>query len=163
MKLCGAFLLAAAGLWCGLAARASLSGNVKRCAELCQLLELLTFEIGRFRTPLPDFFAERASSFPGAAGDFCRALSDGLADGESLSVCWNRQMEALPPEERDILRSLGNVLGSYGAEEEVAAVDSALHRLTQLRGARERALREQGRVRVGLCSAAGVMLAVLLL
>lgn len=163
MKLCGAFLLAAAGLWCGLAARASLSGNVKRCGELCQLLELLSFEIGRFRTPLPDFFAQRASSFTGAAGDFCGALSDGLSNGESLSVCWSRQMDALPPEEREILRPLGNVLGGYGAEEEVAAVDSVLHRMTELRNARERELRERGRVRVGLCSAAGLMLAVLLL
>ncbi len=163
MRLCGAFLLAAAGLWCGLAARAGLAGKVKVCGELCRLLELLAFEIGRFQTPLPDFFAERASSFDGAAGDFCRALAGELSNGGSLSESWLRQTAALPPEEREILRPLGHVLGGYGAEEEVAAVEAALHRLARLRETRARDLREQGRVRVGLCSAAGVMLAVLLL
>lgn len=62
-----------------------------------------------------------------------------------------------------MLCPLGNILGEYGAEEQVAAVEAVRHRLMALRDEKIRNLREQGRIRMGLCSAVGLMLAVLLL
>ena len=162
-KLVGAVFLMSAGLWGGIAARDALSRDVKRCAELCRLLEILAFEIERFRAPLPEFFAARTSDFEGEAGAICAEMSAALEKSEAFSNAWEHALRFIRPREREILAPLGSVLGSYGAAEEADAVRSAQMRLSRLRGEYEEALKDRGRVRVGLCSAAGAMLAVLLL
>lgn len=163
MKAAGAVFLSLAGILCGMAARAELAGSVKRCGELCRMLELLAFEIGCFRTPIPDFFRKYADTFEAETGLFCRGMQKALSGGESVLHCWMEQTECFPPKEREMLCPLGNILGEYGAEEQVAAVEAVRHRLTALRDEKIRNLREQGRIRMGLCSAVGLMLAVLLL
>lgn len=163
MKAVGAVFLSLAGVLCGMAARAELAAGVRRSGELCRLLELLAFEIGCFRMPLPDFFREYAETFEAETGAFCRGIMTGLSGGESFFHCWTEQAECFPQQEREMLCPLGNILGEYSSEEQVKAVDAVRHRLSELRDERIRTLREQGRIRMGLCSAVGLMLAVLLL
>lgn len=163
MRVLGGALLALAGLWSGLLARDGLRRSARRCGGLCRMLELLGYELERFRTPLPELFSALSRSADGEAAALCGAVAEELDRGGRFSGAWARGTEPLPPPERDILRPLGDILGRYGAEEQTAAVESALRRMEDLRRTRERTLRDRGRVCVGMCSGLGLMLAVLLL
>lgn len=163
MSLLGAFLLAAAGVWSGWKMRDGLRRDAGRCRALYSFLERLAYEIGRFRTPLPTLFGELSSEGTGEISGLCGKIAGALAAGESFVSAWEEQIAAFSAEERAILQPLGVVLGRYGASEQAECVEGALRRMEELGSRRERRLREQGRVCVGVGSAAGILLAVLLL
>ncbi len=127
------------------------------------LLERLTMELTRFKTPLPELFSALAEELSGPAGRFCWTVAAGLAAGMEMSVLWRRAAEPLPGELRELLLPLGTVLGRYGAEEQAACAALVRERLSRRREERERNLRDRTRVRLGVFSAGGALLAVLLL
>lgn len=165
MRLTGAVLLAAAGLLAGLTARRAMEARVRRLTELLGFLELLSMELGRFRTPMPELFGGLAGRTRGAASELCERVSAGLDRlGErTFSDIWAEAAAPLPAEERDLLGPLGAVLGRYGAEEQLLAVDRCRHDTEQAREAAAAALRDRGRLAVGLGAAGGAALAVLLI
>lgn len=163
MRLLGAALVAAAGLWCGLLAAGGLRRAEERCGGLCRLLELLRCELTRFCTPLPELFETAAAALDGAAGTAARSVAESLRRGERFAAAWTAATAALPGPEGDILRPLGSVLGRYGAAEQAAALENARMRMEALRDERRRARREKGRLYVGLSAGAGLLLAVCLI
>lgn len=164
MKLCGALLLTASGLAAGLYAARQGYIRLSLCRSLCQMLRLISFQLERFLTPLPELFSALAGQVPGGAGTLCAAVAAKLENpGESFSDIWSRALEALPGEEREILLPLGQVLGRYAAAEQIAAVTAALRDMTALADTLGGQLREKSRVYIGLATAGGAMLAVLLL
>lgn len=164
MKFFGAFLLTTAGLAAGICAARRGYARLALCRSLCQMLRLISFQLERFLTPLPELFAALTGQVSGGAETLCAAVAAGLEEpGESFSSIWGRALEALPGEEREILLPLGQVLGRYGAAEQIAAVTAALRDMTALADALGGQLREKSRVYIGLATAGGAMLAVLLL
>ena len=163
MRLLGGALLAVTGLWCGLLASAQLRRSAARCADWCGMLELISFELNRFRTPLPELFASLAERLTGPPGALCSRAAAGLQAGLGFRAVWRGALHDLPAAEREILLPLGEVLGSFGAEEQTAGLDAALFRMRSLERERTEALRDRTRVCVGVCSAGGLLLAVLLL
>ena len=163
MKLWGAVLVAAAGVWWGILARRQLRQAATCCAELCDMLERLGYELGRFHTPLPTIFAELALSTKEDTERLCRVVADGLLGGDTFSKVWERAIGALPTEERALLRPLGRILGQYAATEQTEAVDAVRRRMEALRLRRAGDLHDRGRIFVGVGSVAGLMLATLLL
>lgn len=163
MRLLGGGLLAGAGLWCGILAAAQLRRSAARCGSLCGMLELIAFEIARFRTPLPELFASLSERLTGPPGALCSRAAAGLQAGLSFRAVWRGALHDLPAAEREILLPLGDVLGSFGAEEQTAGLDAALFRMRALERERTAALRDRTRVCVGVCSAGGLLMAVLLL
>ena len=162
MRLLGAALLGAAGLWCGLLAAAGLRRAEAQTAGLCRLLEYVACELARFRTPLPELF-ETAVALDGSAGMLARSVAENLRRGERFADAWAGAIQPLPVPEREIMCPLGTVLGWYGAEEQAAAADGARRRMEALRNERRSARRERGRVYVGVSGTAGLLLGVLLI
>lgn len=163
MKLVGCGLLAGAGIWSGILAARQVSDRTARCGMWCRMLELMTFELVRFRTPLPELFASLSGRLEGPAAELCRNVSSGLAPGVSdLRSVWKDAVRTLPAQESDILRPLGEVLGRFGAEEQTAAIAAAREQMDALWRERQRTSQDRRKVCFGVLSASGILLAVLL-
>ena len=163
MRLLGGALLAASGVLCGALSARELRRELAVLDGFLALLDRLSMELARFKTPLPELFSLLAGELDGPASELCRTAAAGLAAGLPLSPLWRRAAEPLPPELREILLPLGPVLGRYGAEEQAESVLAARERLKNLREEKRRGLRDRTRVRLGVCAAGGALLAVLLL
>lgn len=165
MRLLGAGLIVCAGLWGGLLAAGALTCAVERCGSWCVMLELLSFELSRFRTPLPELFASLGSKLNGAPGTLCRGVCEGLNRVEDeFRVIWSSAMPSgLSDREREILLPLGEVLGRFGADEQAAMLSAALERMNALCAERRMTLRDRKKLCVCSFSAGGIFLAVLLI
>ncbi len=161
-RTAGAVLVMLAGVWCGMLQGAALRRSLARQEGFARMLEGISYELTRFRTPLPELFAVLSERMDGAAGRVCLHTAEALGAGAGFSAAWTEALSGLPGEERDVLLSLAPVLGRYGAEEQSAAVEGALCRMEALCAAARPALREKCRVRLGVCAAAGAVLAVML-
>lgn len=163
MRLLGCGLLAGAGVWSGLLAARRVSEDTARCGGWCRMLELMAFELERFRTPLPDLIASLAVRLDGAPCRFCEGVSQRMTEEFSdLRSAWRSAAEGLPEAEREILRPLGDVLGRFGAEEQAAALASAREQMERLWQTRQNSLRERQKVRFGVLCAGGIVLAIIL-
>ena len=165
MKLLGAMLLTAAGLLAGLAAAGELRSRAARREELARMLERMEFELGRFATPLPALFERLSGQLSGDARLLCGHMSAALADlgGRTAEELWTEAVAFLPGPEREALLPLGQVLGRYGAEEQLAALAACRARMLEAAEDARRDLRERGRMAVGIGAAGAAALAVLLL
>lgn len=165
MRLMGAVLLSLAGLLLGLGAVRELRADIRRREELCRMLEGMAFELERFHTPLPELFETLARQTGGAVNAFCHSICEGTSElgRVRFSELWSRGLETLPRREREILRPLGSVLGRYGTEQMLPAVESCRREMEQAKDAARARAEEKGRVYIGLCTAGGLMLAVMLL
>ncbi len=165
MKLLGAALLTAAGLLAGLAAAGELRARAVRRAELARMLERMEFELGRFATPMPVLFERLSGQLTGEAGRLCGHMGEALSDldGRTLEELWTEAVRPLPRPEREALLPLGQVLGRYGAEEQLMALAACRARMLEAAEDARRDLRERGRMAVGIGAAGAAALAVLLL
>ena len=164
MRLLGGGLVAGAGVWLGLLAARELHRSAALCRELCRMLELMEFELDRFRTPLPELFASLAGRLGGLPGELCAAAAAGLSEGKrSFAEVWRAAAMCVPAAEREILLPLGDVLGTFGAEEQAAGIAAAASRMQALEAERQSNLRDRTRLCFGLFSTGGVLLAVLLM
>ena len=162
-RLAGALLVALAGLMAGLLAAAGQREAARRGAALCRMLELMEFELTRFRTPLAELFDSLGARSEEPVSGLCGAVISAMERGETLSDAWDRGLSALSRRERERLAPLGRVLGRYGAEEQAAAVRDCRRSLEDQTAQLRTELRERSRIYIGLGAAGGVMLAVLLL
>lgn len=164
MRLLGAALVVLAGVLMGLQRAAELRRAVQCRATLCRMLEGLSYELGRFRTPLPEVFSSLCTQCEGAALALCRAVSESL-NGEQpvFSAAWARGLTLVPPREREILAPLGSVLGRYGTEEQLPALERCRRDMESLLSEGRERLRARSGVCVGLWAAAGLMAAVVLI
>ena len=165
MRLTGAALLVLAGLLLGLAGRQSLRARVQRRASLGLMLERMAFELERFKTPLPALFRMLADEMEGAAGALCAGAADGLEDParRQKADVWRDAAADLPAQERAILQPLGSVLGRYGANEQLRALERARSAMALAEAEAREELRQRRRICIGVPTAAAAALAVLLL
>ena len=165
MRLTGAALLTAAGVLAGLLCEGELRARAARLESLCRMLERMAFELGRFCTPLPALFDRLAGQLDGEAAALCGRVRRGLEQlGErDMAGIWTGALAPLPAGERRLLLPLGQVLGRYGAEQQLQAIESCRADLERLRDEARTACREKGRVYVGVSAAGAAALAVLLL
>lgn len=165
MRLFGAALVVLAGVLMGLQRLERLRRDVQRRTALCRMLEGLSYELRRFRTPLPEAFSALCAQSEGAALHLCGTVSGLLSRSEPMvfSEAWARALEQVPLREREILSPLGGVLGCYGTEEQLSALDRCRRDMERLLSEGRDCLRERGRVCVGLWAAAGLMTAVVLI
>ena len=163
MRLVGCGLLAGAGIWGGLLAAGQVSEAAARCGAWCRMLELMAFELERFRTPLPELFASLSGRVDGLPSELCRRVSSGLAAGAyDFRSVWLEAVGELPAQEGGVLRPLGEILGRFGKEEQTAAIAAAKEQMDGLWRERRSASAEKRRVCFGVLSAGGILLAVLL-
>lgn len=165
MRWLGALLLTAACALGGLTQARRLARRAGGLGELAFALELLSFELERFRAPMPELAERLARTAPGEGGALFERLSGAMeADGdECFAGLWARALEPLPGPEREILLALGGILGRYGAEEELQAAAGCRARLRELEREAKEAYRRSGKLYIGLGISAGAMVSVLLL
>ena len=149
MRLTGAAVLVLAGLLAGLS----------------RMLDMLEFELERFKTTLPALFGMLAGQLEGEAGALCRRTAESLTapDRRPMADIWADATAPLPEAERAILAPLGHVLGRYGADEQRRALESARAAMERAESEAGLALQRNGRMYVGVPAAAAAVLAVLLL
>lgn len=164
MRMLGAVLIVLAGVLMGIQRAAAFRRTVQDRTALCRMLEGLSYELGRFRTPLPEAFTTLCARSEGAAVSLCRAVSERL-NGEqaAFSAAWAEGVSLLPPREREVLAPLGDILGRYGTEEQLPALERCLREMEELLTEGRERLRERSGVCVGLWAAAGLMAAVVLI
>lgn len=165
MSWLGAFLVTAAGFFMGFSGCRELGNTVRRRGQLCWLLERLAGELESFCSPLPELFGALEGNFEDDCAGLCRRVREMLScpEGESFGEIWAGALACLPRRERQILLPLGSVLGRYGAAEQLPAIFRCRREMERaLQEARDRR-RELGRVYIGLGTAGGLMLAVLLI
>lgn len=164
MSWLGALLVTAAGFCMGLSGSRELGNTVRRREQLCWLLERLAGELESFNSPLPELFGALEHSFDGELRLLCRHVAEGITGAvEPFGLIWAGALAYLPRLERQMLLPLGSVLGRYGTAEQLPAIFRCRREMERaLQEARDRR-RELGRVYIGLGTAGGLMLAVLLI
>ena len=165
MRFLGALLLTAAFALGGLSGARRLARREKTLGELAFALELLRFELGCFRRPMPELAARLAVSAPGAGGVLFARLSQAfrVRPEESFAGLWAWALGGLKGPEREALLALGGVLGRYGAEEQLSAAENCRLRLRALEREAKEAYRRSGKLYIGLGLSAGAMVSVMLL
>ena len=170
LRLLGALLLTAGASGLGLCAAGRLRDRVRALRSLVGGVEILCRELSFRRAAMPELM-ERAAR---QAGEPARRLFTRC--GEHLSQLGEQTFgqiwaEALADEpelllsegEQAILLELGEVLGRYGAEDQMAALDRAKRELESCLIRAEEDRRRMGRVYTALGAGSGAMLAILLL
>ena len=127
------------------------------------MLELMAFELERFRTPMPELMGMLAERTDRPASEVCRRCGALLASGVSMAAAWEESCASLPGRERAALLPLGGVLGRYGGEEELLALERTEREMAGLRGELIGRYREESRLALGLSAGMASLLAVLLL
>ena len=165
MEWLGALMVACAGAVFGLLGAGELEKTVRRREELCWFLDRLSGELEGFCRPLPELFGYLGTLCTGKSGELCRWAAECLLapEREPFEVVWERASEHLPRRERQILLPLGRVLGRSSVETQLPAITLCRREMERaLSEAREKR-RDMSRVYIGLGTAGGVMLAVLLI
>lgn len=169
LRLAGALLLAGGMGMLGFAAAGRLGRRVNTLAALAGALELIARELSFRLTPMPELLERLAGRAAHPADLLFVHCRDGLKDlGEvSLGQLWREglRLEPLGLDQRELaaLDSLGDVLGCYDGEGQLAALEQVRSELEQaLAEAREERIR-LGRVYQTVGAAAGAVLVILLL
>lgn len=163
MTVVGAILLTAAGLLTGILGVKSLHDQAERGGRLIRLLELMSFELERFCTPLPQLFSALASKTDGVSAELCgRAAAAMAARDVRFRDAWMFACAILTEREREIILPLGDVLGQYGVSEQSAALAAALSDMRRYVGDLRDGMQEKSRLWLGLSAACGLLAAVIL-
>ena len=168
MKLLGSVLIAGAAAWLGLTASLQLRRRVRALDEIAASLLLLEQEL-ELSAPDLEQLALRVSRSSRGAG---RVLFERF--GASLKYLgerttgqlWERAvegLEAVSPEGKRRLVSLGECLGRFDDREQRACVSAVRARLEQLREQEERDCRTRCRTCHALCLSGGAFLVILLI
>ncbi len=165
MRLLGALMVTAAGAALGLLKARELGRTAKRREELCWFLECLSCELEGLLSPLPELFATLSGRCGGEGKTLAGMVTEGFSSPEraSFGAIWASALTGYPRREREILLRLGDVLGRGAVEMQLPVI--ALCRREMELSLREAAKhrREMSRVYIGLGTAGGMMLAVLLI
>ena len=170
IKMLGALLLAAGGLWLGMLKSA---GQYRRASALLQLsaaMEMMRGEISLNLTPVPELMELISRSFDGPVGIFFRNVSLLMPElgKETLAELWSRAVDGtadlpLSRAEMDELRLLGGALGRFGAGEQGRSLTLAADKFSGFASkAGEKAAQER-KLCAGVGASAGLMLAIMLL
>ncbi len=165
MKLLGILLIAGACTGIGFLAEQRLRQETRAIEQLIVLLESTAAYIRCQSPELCDLLLLLEGDCGGAFG-FLHEVGEGLQPGISPSTLWSDAVKrdtSVPKAAREILCSLGSVLGTTDKAGQLSAIALHRERLLQAAGeSRERTLR-QGRLYRSLGMLGGAMAAVLLL
>ena len=169
LKIVGAALLLTGGIGFGLAAVRRLERRVKTLQSLTEALELMERELDFRLPPMKELIWETARRSAEPASEFLAACAERMdeLEGQPLSGLWQQaaldELPALKPCDREVLLSVGAVLGRYDAESQRGAISAARERLAGFLADAVEERRRQGRVYGALGATAGAFLVILLL
>ena len=165
----GAGLLILAG---GLFAKnktAALKSHLTMLASLASSLQVMLSEIQVNLTPIGEILEMLSAFGAPCSRRFFQEVSDQFtAQGAPyLEQCWNTAVDrccaGLSDEEQRAMRTLGEVLGRYGVDEECAAISRCVSELNTVHTQLRRRYSADVRLYTGLGLTAGCILAIVLL
>ena len=143
--------------------------KINALREMIRALRQLHAELNAKLLPMPEI-ADRLSKTKGKyAPVFFSQISDELIHlGEiSFGEIWrnaaDKSLDCIGNQEKDELKRLGNMLGAYELEEQLNAILLCCTFLEEKLDNYEKNLNEQGKTYIGICSALGVLVAVVLI
>lgn len=168
VRVLGAALVAAGGVWIGFQAAAGLRRRVQALYRMGAGLASLEQELELTAPPLARLLEQCAARSEGPARSLFQGCAQGLdsLDREDFSSLWRRlvrECTGLPPEGQAILAPLGDTLGRCETQRQLEALSSARRRLEELAGRLEADSWRKGRVYQALGLSGGAFLVILLL
>lgn len=171
LKLVGAVLILASATGLGISYSLDLK---KRCMELRllkQLVYLLRGELKYTRTPLPDAFGHMAERMREPFSAFLRSMERELGnlEGKTFGELWRGQIDRelagtfLKKEDKEQLKTLGEVLGYLDLEMQLNSLDLYLEQLDLSILEAQEAIRTKRKLYQSLGVAGGIFLILLLL
>ena len=165
LKILGAALLVLCGGVLGLGGLKRLREELAFLRSMDGALGIMAAEIELCARPLPELFATLSGRCGGEGKTLAGMVTEGFSSPEraSFGAIWASALTGYPRREREILLRLGDVLGRGAVEMQLPVI--ALCRREMELSLREAAKhrREMSRVYIGLGTAGGMMLAVLLI
>lgn len=168
-RVAGACMIIAAFVYSGIYIIYSKREQVRALRELCNALRHLYAELNARLSPLPEITARLAKNAGKYAPVFFSEVNTELIQlGEiSFHEIWenaaDKTLDCIGAQEKDELKSLGNILGAYELEEQLNAVTLCCTALEKKLDCAEKELAEQERTCIGICSVLGVLVAVVLI
>lgn len=170
LKGIGALLILASAAGIGISFGNDLKGRCMELRLLKQMVYMLRGEIKYTKTPLPEAFSNIAVRMKEPFGSFLEEMAKqmGSLESESLGDLWQAQIKAqlsgthLKKEDKEQLKSLGEVLGYLDLEMQLSSIDLYLEQLELgIREAQEAAQTKQ-KLYQSLGVAGGIFLVILL-
>ena len=170
LRLAGALLLTAGAAGVGLCAAGQLEERVKSLRSLVAGLEILGRQLAFRRAAMPELMERTACQTEEPARylfAYCREHLEELGE-QTFGAIWAQAAEEEPglllaQEERAVLAELGEVLGRYDADDQIAALGRTVDALRVCLTRAQEERRRLGRVYTALGVGSGAMLAILLL
>ena len=167
-KPAGALMIVAAFFCAGMTLVKAKKEHLHTLRELCAALLSLHAELDARCSSLSDALgALRPMS--GVCGSFFACVREELPRlGElTFSEIWSsaaaRTLSCLCADERAELAALGHTLGAYSLQEQLTAIELCRKKLERRSAAAEKELSDYSRTCLGVCSALGILLAVVLI
>lgn len=161
-------MIVAAFLYAGLTLVKSKREHLHTLRELCTALWALHAELNTRCSSLPEAI-DTLRAGKGKCGDFFGCVREDLGRlGErTFSEIWSAAAEhTLSPcsaDEKAALTALGHTLGAYTLQEQLAAIELCRKKLENNCAAAEKELADYSRSCLGICSALGIILSVILI
>lgn len=169
LKVIGVVCLVLGGTLAGMGRAAALRERARVLRDVQSALWVMQGEICTYNSGLPELFERLAGAGDRAAPLFLRLKRDISTLGDvKFEEIWRKTVEQaaflkLEPQERECLARLGSVLGRYDAEEQQRCLAGCGERFGEFAAAAEREAAARGGMWTGLGTAAGTLLAVILL
>ena len=168
-QLLGAMLIAASSWALGIAYVNMEKRRLRALRSAEHMLRMMSGELSTRMPPLPELFSQLEQRCDDAAAAFVSNINDRLPSlGERMFTdIWNdslsQSFSLLPLEDREILSTLGNSLGRYDLESQLAELGFALDQLGTAIARHSTSLPERKRLGMGLAWAGGALLVIALL
>lgn len=169
MKVIGACVVMLASLCFGLQIQRDRKRRTRCLSTLTEALQLLTGELATNRTPLPELMNWTAKHTQGQASSFFRSMASAFSrlGSESFYELWHRAamdcLTDLSSDNRDEVMAVGKQLGRVELSKQLAALEGCRNTLMQSLEREEKLFQKEKRISIGLPSALGAMLTILLL
>lgn len=168
MKYLGLMLIFISSVACGYSYVRMRDEHISELGSVCMMLENMQRELESRLTPLPDLFKQLSVNMTGAAATFMEELLFEMKDLGSRNFCslWNESIEKalknLEEQEIHELELLGEVLGRYGIDRQLQAIQNCLNVLGKALECSVEVYPQRKKLAFGLSLSAGALLAIVL-
>lgn len=137
--------------------------------ELCSFLEIMKNEICAEKLTLIKFISQDSLNEFGLLSEFIASLRNSISElGERrfCSIwcdCVTEELKLLPEKSKCALLSLGNCLGKHDSEIQKLAIERCMQTIQDEYSEKEKALKNNEKMYIGLGGCAGIILALMLI
>lgn len=169
MKIIGLGFVAAACLYFGLVILRGSRARVDGLRSMCRALEIMQAELSERLTPMPELIKILSERCTDCAGNFFTSLREVMPElgAKQFSVLWVKAVRSeltdLDKEEMREVEAIGSIIGKYDLSQQLKAVSTCLTLLRERYNAAIFEYPVTKKLCLGLSSAAGILLTIVLI